>query len=133
MKLELERLDAAFTILQSAVQRGTPGTYVYVVTAEKNASLRKVQLGPLIGDRVVIAAGLKEGESIVIDGADKLRPRPHRAARVVIVQKRTALHRATVKHPQRQAPRPLPRLLQLRQARPARQRRQPRKTANQNR
>ena len=35
MKLKLERLDAAITILQSAVQRGTPGTYVYVVTAEK--------------------------------------------------------------------------------------------------
>ncbi len=73
MKLELERLDAAVTVPQSAVQRGTPGTYVYVVTAEKNASLRKIQLGPVIGDRVVITTGLKEGESIVIDGADKLR------------------------------------------------------------
>lgn len=73
MKLELERLDAAITIPQSAVQRGAPGTYVYVVTAEKTASLRKVQLGPVTGDRVVIATGLKEGESIVIDGADKLR------------------------------------------------------------
>ncbi len=73
MKLELERLDAAITIPQSAVQRGTPGTYVYVVTPEKNASLRKIQLGPVIGDRVVITTGLKEGESIVIDGADKLR------------------------------------------------------------
>ncbi len=73
MKLELERLDAAVTVPQSAVQRGTPGTYVYVVTAEKNASLRKIQLGPVIGDRVVITSGLKEGESIVVDGADKLR------------------------------------------------------------
>ncbi len=73
MKLELERLEAAITIPQSAVQRGAPGTYVYVVTAEKTASLRKVQLGPVTGDRVVITTGLKEGESIVIDGADKLR------------------------------------------------------------
>ena len=73
MKLELERLDAAITIPQSAVQRGAPGTYVYVVTSEKTASLRKVQLGPVSGERVVITTGLKEGESIVIDGADKLR------------------------------------------------------------
>lgn len=73
MKLELERLEAAITIPQSAVQRGAPGTYVYVVTAEKTASLRKVQLGPVSGERVVITTGLKEGESIVIDGADKLR------------------------------------------------------------
>ena len=73
MKLELERLDAAITIPQSAVQRGAPGTYVYVVTTEKTASLRRVQLGPVTGDRVVITTGLKEGESIVIDGADKLR------------------------------------------------------------
>ena len=73
MKLELERLEGAITVPQSAVQRGAPGTYVYVVTPEKTASLRKVQLGPVTGDRVVISTGLKEGESIVIDGADKLR------------------------------------------------------------
>jgi membrane fusion protein, multidrug efflux system len=73
MKLELERLEAAITVPQSAVQRGAPGIYVYVVTTDKTASLRKVQLGPVTGDRVVITTGLKEGDSIVIDGADKLR------------------------------------------------------------
>jgi len=72
-KLELERLDGALTIAQSAVQRGAPGTYVYVVTPEKTASLRKVTLGVVSGDRVVITNGLTEGEAIVIDGADKLR------------------------------------------------------------
>jgi len=72
-KLELEQLDGALTVPQSAVQRGAPGTYVYVVTPEKTASLRKVQLGVVSGDRVVISSGLKEGEAIVIDGADKLR------------------------------------------------------------
>jgi len=72
-KLELEQLDGALTVPQSAVQRGAPGTYVYVVTPEKTASLRKVQLGVTSGDRVVISSGLKEGEAIVIDGADKLR------------------------------------------------------------
>ena len=72
-KLELEQLDGALTVPQSAVQRGAPGTYVYVVTPEKAASLRKVQLGVTSGDRVVVTSGLKEGEAIVIDGADKLR------------------------------------------------------------
>lgn len=72
-KLELEQLDGALTVPQSAVQRGAPGTYVYVVTPEKTASLRKVQLGVTSGDRVVVTSGLKEGEAIVIDGADKLR------------------------------------------------------------
>ena len=72
-KLELEQLEGALTVPQSAVQRGAPGTFVYVVTPEKTASLRKVQLGVVSGDRVVITSGLKDGEAIVIDGADKLR------------------------------------------------------------
>jgi len=73
VRLELETLEGALTIPQSAVQRGAPGTFVYLVTPEQTASVRRVQLGVTSGDRVVVASGLDAGDSIVIDGADKLR------------------------------------------------------------
>lgn len=63
----------AILIPGAAVQRGTPGTYVYVVKPDSTVSVRKVKLGPVQGESVAIESGLAAGESVVIDGADKLR------------------------------------------------------------
>jgi multidrug efflux system membrane fusion protein len=62
------------TIMPTAgVQRGVPGTFVYLVNADDTVSVRKVQLGVTDGDRVEVRSGLQPGDKIVIDGADKLR------------------------------------------------------------
>ena len=46
------------------VQRGAPGTFVYVGDArEDGQSACKVQLGVVSGDRVVITSGLKDGKA----------------------------------------------------------------------
>ena len=72
--LLLDTLHGATLIPQSGVQRGAPGTYVYVVnSAEQTVSVRQVTLGPGDADNVSIAQGLKPGESVVVDGADKLK------------------------------------------------------------
>ena len=58
----------------AAVQRGTPGTFVYAVNAEtKTVSVRKVQLGPTQGETVAVESGIEPGTLVVVDGADKLR------------------------------------------------------------
>ncbi len=57
----------------AAIQRGAEGTYVYKVNADSTVSMRTVSLGPAQGDRVSIAQGLKRGDVVVIDGADRLR------------------------------------------------------------
>jgi multidrug efflux system membrane fusion protein len=60
----------------SAIQRGAPGTFVYVVNTDatpNTVSVRKVELGPVDGERVAVKSGLKTGERVVTDGADKLR------------------------------------------------------------
>jgi multidrug efflux system membrane fusion protein len=58
----------------AAVQRGAPGTFVYLLDPQKNTvSVQKVVLGPTDGDRVAVKTGLKPGDQVVIDGADKLR------------------------------------------------------------
>jgi membrane fusion protein, multidrug efflux system len=62
------------TIMPTAgVQRGVPGTFVYLINADNTVSVRKVVLGVTEGDRVEVTSGLVPGDRIVIDGADKLR------------------------------------------------------------
>jgi multidrug efflux system membrane fusion protein len=62
------------TIMPTAgVQRGVPGTFVYLVNANNTVSVRKVALGVTEGDRVEVTSGLVPGDRIVVDGADKLR------------------------------------------------------------
>jgi len=63
----------AVLVPNAAVQRGTPGTFVYVVSVERTVSVRKVKLGPAQGEVVAIETGLAAGETVVVDGADKLR------------------------------------------------------------
>ncbi len=62
------------TLVQSAaIQRGTPGTFVYVVNAGNTVSVRKVVPGPAQGAFTSIESGLAAGEMVVVDGGDKLR------------------------------------------------------------
>ena len=56
----------------AAVQRGSRGTFVYLVQAGA-VSIRPVVLGPVSGDDVAIEGGLAPGDQVVTDGADKLR------------------------------------------------------------
>jgi multidrug efflux system membrane fusion protein len=64
----------ATVIPGAAVQRGTPGTFVYAVDPETRAvSVRKVKLGPAQGETVAVEEGIKPGTLVVVDGADKLR------------------------------------------------------------
>jgi multidrug efflux system membrane fusion protein len=70
--LLLNTLHGATLVPQAAVQRGAPGTYVYVVS-DNTVSVRKVTLGPGNATEICIVDGLKPGENVVIDGADKLK------------------------------------------------------------
>jgi multidrug efflux system membrane fusion protein len=63
----------ATIIPASAVQRGAPGTYVYLVNADSTVAVRPVTLGVASGERVAVSAGLSPGDRVVVDGADKLR------------------------------------------------------------
>lgn len=57
----------------AGIQRGVPGTFVYLVNSDNTVSVRKVVLGVTDGDRVEVQSGLAPGDRIVVDGADKLR------------------------------------------------------------
>ena len=72
-RLLLDVLRGATLVPSAAIQRGSQGTYVYVVKEDHSAALRPVKLGPAEGDRVAVENGLSPGELVVVDGADKLR------------------------------------------------------------
>lgn len=73
VRLTVDTITGALVVPGAAIQRGAPGTYVYVVKADNTASVRAVTLGAGDGRQVAITQGLSAGERVVIDGADKLR------------------------------------------------------------
>jgi membrane fusion protein, multidrug efflux system len=76
-RLKIATLTGVTLVPSAAVQRGAPGTFVYVVGANNTVDLRKVTLGPASGDLVSVSSGVKVGEQVVIDGVDKLRNGAH--------------------------------------------------------
>ena len=73
IRLLLDTHKDATTMPTAGVQRGVPGTFVYLVNADSTVSVRPVKLGVTEGDRVEVLSGLAPGDRIVVDGADKLR------------------------------------------------------------
>jgi multidrug efflux system membrane fusion protein len=73
IRLLLDTHKDVTTISTAGVQRGVPGTFVYLVNADSTVSVRSIQVGATEGDRVEVLSGLTPGDRIVIDGADKLR------------------------------------------------------------
>jgi len=72
-RMLVDVLHDAVVIPNAGVQRGAQGAFVYVVRDDHTVTLRPVTPGAVEGTRVAIEDGLKPGEVVVIDGADKLR------------------------------------------------------------
>jgi multidrug efflux system membrane fusion protein len=56
-----------------AIQRGPQGAFVYVVRPDGVAQMRRLELGPSDGGLIAVKQGLKAGEAVVVDGAEKLQ------------------------------------------------------------
>jgi multidrug efflux system membrane fusion protein len=73
VQLLVDTLHDVTTIPTSAVQRGAPGTFVYLVKPDDTVTVRAVKLGPSAGERIAVESGLVPGDKVVVDGADKLK------------------------------------------------------------
>ncbi|WGR96624.1 MdtA/MuxA family multidrug efflux RND transporter periplasmic adaptor subunit [Bradyrhizobium sp. ISRA443] len=73
VRLLLDTHKDVTTMSTAGIQRGVPGTFVYLVNGDSTVSVRPVKLGVTAGDRVEVLSGLSPGDRVVIDGADKLR------------------------------------------------------------
>src|SRR3989304_9202032 len=72
VRMLLDVKPDATVVPNAAIQRGTPGTFVYVVKADSTVTVRRVKLGPAQGELVAVEDGLGVGGSVVVDGAARL-------------------------------------------------------------
>jgi membrane fusion protein (multidrug efflux system) len=61
-------------IPQAAVSQDQQGAFVYVVDAAKKVELRRVRLGAPQGALVVLDGGLNDGETLIVEGLQRVRP-----------------------------------------------------------
>jgi multidrug efflux system membrane fusion protein len=73
VRMLVETLSDAIIVPSAAIQRGSPGTFVYVVGDDLTVKVAPVKVGPVQGEITAIAGGLQPGMNVVVDGADKLR------------------------------------------------------------
>ncbi len=72
IRLLVDTLENATVVPTAAIQQGSQGTYVYLATAQSKVKVTPVVVGPAITDNTVIKKGLFSGQSVVVEGADKL-------------------------------------------------------------
>lgn len=72
-RLLADVLHQVVTVPAQAVQRGSQGAFVYVLTPDKTVSLRSVETGQTAAGVTVVSKGLQAGERVVVEGADRLR------------------------------------------------------------
>ena len=73
VQLLLDTMRDKPVIPAASVQRGAPGTFVYLVKPDDTVAVQPVSLGPSNGERVTVLDGLRPGQVVVVDGADRLR------------------------------------------------------------
>ena len=72
-RLLVEAKHEATVVPAPAIQRGPQGRFVYVVKADRTATVRPVSVGEIQGGEASIKTGLSPGELVVVDGQDRLR------------------------------------------------------------
>jgi multidrug efflux system membrane fusion protein len=64
----------ALTVPSQSVQTGPKGQYVYVIKPDMTAEVRMVEVDRVEGDQVIVAKGLRQGETVVVKGQLRLVP-----------------------------------------------------------
>lgn len=72
VQLLVTKLQHVVVVPTAAVQHGPQGTFVFLVNANDTVSIKPVIAGITVGDDTVINSGVTLGNTVVIDGIDKL-------------------------------------------------------------
>jgi membrane fusion protein, multidrug efflux system len=73
-RLLLEVRRDVIAVPSAALQRGPQGLFIWVVTPDSTAVVRRIEIGPTTDNSIIISAGLNEGDRVVTDGQYKLQP-----------------------------------------------------------
>ncbi|HUU24474.1 MAG TPA: efflux RND transporter periplasmic adaptor subunit [Methyloceanibacter sp.] len=66
--------ERRIVIPQVAVQENQAGSFVLIVDSEGRVEARPVKMGERVGVGVIVLDGLTEGETLVVEGIQKVRP-----------------------------------------------------------
>ncbi len=72
VRMLLDTQHNVIVIPTAGIERNQLGTFVYIVKPDNTVAIHPVMLGTTEGEHVAIASGLKVGERVVVDGADRL-------------------------------------------------------------
>jgi membrane fusion protein (multidrug efflux system) len=73
VRVEGREPDKRVVIPQSAILLDQQGAYVFVAENDRVA-VRRIKTGQPIGGRITVQEGLKPGESLIVDGIQRIRP-----------------------------------------------------------
>ena len=73
VRMVVETHEDTTLVPTAAIQRGAPGTFVFLVKEDKTVAVTPVQVGAVSGETTEVSKGLAPGNLVVVDGADKLR------------------------------------------------------------
>ena len=87
VQLLVNTLQNTTVIPTSALERGAPGTFVYVANPDNTVKVTPIKIGPVDGEKVAVTSGIPVGTKVVVDGADKLKDN----AKIVLRQESPAV------------------------------------------
>jgi multidrug efflux system membrane fusion protein len=74
IRLQVNTIKNAVTVPVTALRHGANGDFVYVLNAQnKTVALRNVKRGQANAERIEITEGLQGGETVITEGADRLK------------------------------------------------------------
>lgn len=73
-RISVDTLRNVTLVPNAAIQRSPQSTFVYTVNPDNTVAAKNVEVQLTQGDQTAIARGLDPGETVVIDGVDKLQP-----------------------------------------------------------
>ncbi len=66
--------ERRLTVPQAALQIDQAGPYVLIVDGDDKVAARRLKLGAAEGTQAVVEEGLKEGDRVIVEGIQKVRP-----------------------------------------------------------
>ncbi|WP_299812881.1 efflux RND transporter periplasmic adaptor subunit [uncultured Roseibium sp.] len=72
--LEAPDTETALVVPQSAIQRDQQGAFALAITSDKKVEQKYVDLAQQIDTNFVVTKGLKEGDEVIVEGLQKVRP-----------------------------------------------------------
>lgn len=76
VNVQIEALEPTLEVLipQAALQRDQRGEFVLVVNDKQMVEQRYITTGDNVGSAVIVKEGLREGESVIVEGLQRVRP-----------------------------------------------------------